>query len=144
MSATENLPQKPRPRLAGPEKPFWDGLREGEIRVQKCSRCGRSRFPANRYCPRCHSPKYEWKATEPKGEIETFCVFHKCYFAGFAGEMPYAVIQVRLKDPDLRFYSNPVGIRTEDLKTGLKVRAVFEKLDDAVTLLKFEPAEAAR
>ncbi|MFC5992075.1 Zn-ribbon domain-containing OB-fold protein [Limoniibacter endophyticus] len=138
------LPPRPRPRLDGPERPFWQGLREGEIRVQQCSHCKRKRFPVSRYCPHCHSPEFSWEATGTQGTIESFCVFHKCYFPGFVKDMPYAVIQVRMDDADLRFYSNPIGIDDDELRSGMTMEAVFERIDDELTLLKFKPLEARR
>src|SRR5690606_30092792 len=83
MNTASEIPAKPLPRLDGPEAPFWEGLREGEIRVQHCSACGRPRFPASRYCPKCHSGEFDWKPVTTEGEIESFCVFHKAYFPGF-------------------------------------------------------------
>lgn len=137
------LPEKPRPKLDGPEKPFWDGLREGEIRVQRCENCGRHRFPASRYCPHCHSPEFQWEAVAGEGEVESFCVFHKAYFPGFVPEMPYAVLQVKL-DSGVRFFSNPAkGEDKNALAVGTRVRAVFEPVDNDLTLLKFRCAEAA-
>ncbi len=135
------LPSKPLPRLDGPERPFWEGLRFGEIRVQHCLSCGAPRFPASRYCPVCHSAESEWRTVDPTGEIETFCVFHKAYFPGFVPEMPYAVVQVRL-DCGVRFFSNMIGVANRDLKTGMRVEAVFEPASREITLLKFRPVGA--
>ncbi|GHC78153.1 hypothetical protein GCM10010136_29860 [Limoniibacter endophyticus] len=58
--------------------------------------------------------------------------------------MPYAVIQVRMDDADLRFYSNPIGIDDDELRSGMTMEAVFERIDDELTLLKFKPLEARR
>lgn len=132
------LPAKPLPRIDGPERPFWEGLLEGVIRVQHCLSCGRPRFPASRYCPHCHSPESEWRAVDPFGEIETYCVFHKAYFPGFVPEMPYAVVQVRL-DCGVRFFSNMAGIGNDEIRTGMRVRAVFETAAPGIALLKFRP-----
>jgi uncharacterized protein len=135
-------PRKPLPRLDGPERLFWEGLREGQVRVQHCQSCGQPRFPASRYCPKCHAPEYEWRAVEPVGEVETFCIFHKVYFPAFLPEMPYAVVQVRL-DCGVRFFSNLIGTRNEELRIGMRVRAVFERATPEITLLKFESVEVS-
>lgn len=142
MSASVETPAKPLPRLDGPEAPFWQGLREGEIRVQHCGACGTPRFPASRYCPKCHSDEFAWKPVGAQGEVESFCIFHKAYFPGFVGEMPYPVVQVKL-DNGVRFFSNMVGLPNDELATGMRVSAVFERASPEVTLLKFEPAENA-
>jgi uncharacterized OB-fold protein len=130
---------KPLPRLDGPEGPFWQGLREREIRVQRCGSCGGFRFPASRYCPVCHSPDFAWEAVSPEGEVESYCVFHKAYFPGFTGELPYAVVQVKL-DSGVRFFSNLVGLPKDDIRIGMRVTALFDDVTREVTLLKFRPA----
>lgn len=135
------LPPKPRPRLDGPEQPFWLGLTEREIRVQRCA-CGHPRFPASRYCPVCHGEDFAWEAVEPTGTVEGHCVFHKAYFPGFVGKMPYAVVQVRL-DAGPRFFSNLVDCPPERIRQGLRVTAVFEDLDAEATVLKFRAIEEA-
>jgi uncharacterized protein len=133
---------KPLPDVNGAERVFWEGLRQREIRIQVCLECGRLRFPAARWCAWCRGEQSEWRAVEPVGEVESFCVFHKAYFPGFAEEVPYTVIQVRLSC-GARFFSNPVGASSQDIKAGMPVRAVFEDVNDDVTLLKFEPLTGA-
>lgn len=135
---------KPRPALDGPEGPFWEGLRAGEIRAQRCTGCGHHRFPASPACPRCHDARSEWVPVDGRGEVVSFCVFHKCYFPGFAEEMPYAVVQVRLAGSGVQFFSNMVGIGPAEIAVGMPVAPVFERVDGDLTLLKFRPAEDAR
>jgi uncharacterized OB-fold protein len=53
--------------------------------------------------------------------------------------VPYSVVQVRLNN-GVRFYSNLVGVDTADMEIGMKVQAVFERVEGSdVTLLKFKP-----
>ena len=138
MNPVTKLPAKPRPRLDGPERPFWEGLREGQVRVQKCLSCDSLRFPASRYCAKCHSDASEWAAVPPSGVVESFCVFHRAYFPGFVNEMPYAVVQVKL-DSGVRFFSNMPGMANEDIRIGMGVKAFFDRADRELTLLKFKP-----
>ncbi|NBW55229.1 MAG: hypothetical protein EBR42_08015 [Betaproteobacteria bacterium] len=49
------------------------------------------------------------------------------------------MVQVRLNN-GVRFYSNLVGVDTPDIRMGMKVQAVFERVEGSdVTLLKFKP-----
>jgi uncharacterized OB-fold protein len=127
------------PAVDGPDLPFWQGLRQREVRVQRCVNCGRYRFPAARFCPQCRSETLEWKRVAPTGIIETWCTFHRGYFEGL--EVPYTVIQVKL-DCEVRLFSNPVGAEPSALRIGLPVEAVFEDITQEVTLLKFKPRKA--
>jgi uncharacterized OB-fold protein len=78
-------------------------------------------------------------AVDDHGVVESFCTFHKAYWPGFAADVPYAVVQVRLSN-GVRFYSNLVGVDTPDIQMGMKVQAVFERVEGTdVTLLKFKP-----
>jgi uncharacterized OB-fold protein len=132
---------RPLPNVEGADRPFWQGLRGREVRVQYCQDCGACRFPAARFCARCRSEISDWHAVAPRGIVETWCVFHRGYFDGL--EVPYTVIQVRL-DCGVRLFSNPVGIEGIALRIGLPVEAVFEDVTPEITLLKFKPRKAQR
>jgi uncharacterized protein len=140
ITAIREQPPKPLPHLAGPLLPFWEGLRAREIRVQKCLQCDRLRFPASCYCADCHGSRYEWATIGQTGEIESFCIFHKSYLPGFTTSIPYAVIQVRLAS-GVQFFSSILGVANAAIRIGMRVRAVFEDVDERVTLLKFAPLE---
>lgn len=127
---------RPLPTIEGPDQPFWQALRRREVHVQRCRNCGKSRFPATRFCSQCRSEVFEWHTVAPTGIVETWCVFHRAYFEGLG--VPYTVIQVRL-DCGVRLFSNPVGIETTALRIGLPVEAVFEDITPDITLLKFRP-----
>ena len=46
-------------------------------------------------------------------------------------------------DEGPRLYSNLVGVTNDAIRIGMRVRARFEPVTDAVTLVKFEPDEGA-
>jgi uncharacterized OB-fold protein len=127
---------RPLPDIAGADAPFWQALRRRELRVQRCGHCETYRFPATRYCPHCRSEESDWQAVAPTGIVETWCVFHRAYFADMP--VPYTVIQVRL-DCGVRLFSNPVAVETGALRIGLAVEAAYEDITPDVTLLKFKP-----
>jgi uncharacterized protein len=127
---------RPLPTVDGPDKPFWQALRRGEVQVQRCSTCGTHRFPAARYCAHCRSEESEWVAVAPTGILETWCVFHRPYFEDLP--VPYTVIQVRL-DCGVRLFSNPADVDTGALRIGMPVEGAFEDIAPDVTLLKFKP-----
>ncbi|HVZ44925.1 MAG TPA: OB-fold domain-containing protein [Ramlibacter sp.] len=130
-------PSKPLPDPDGENGPFWEGASRGEVRVQRCTGCGLLRFPACRYCSRCLGEKSEWVRTNGRGEVETFCIFHRAYFPSFAADIPYNVALVRLEEGP-KMFTNLVGLAREELRIGMKVRAVFERVSEAAALVKFE------
>lgn len=127
---------RPLPVIEGADRPFWQGLQQREVRVQRCDNCGAFRFPAARFCAHCRSDMFDWHRVAGTGAIESWCVFHRAYFEGLT--VPYAVIQVRL-DCGIRLFSNPVGVEPDALAIGMPVEAVFEDITPEITLLKFKP-----
>jgi uncharacterized OB-fold protein len=135
-------PGKPMPDVDDPfNARFWQGLKEQRLLLQTCSECQLPRFPASRYCPHCHSEACEWRDADGQGVVESFCTFHKAYWPGFAAEVPYSVVQVRLAN-GVQFFSNLVGVPTAHIFIGMKVQPVFERVNATeLTLLKFKPVE---
>ncbi len=145
LGGTKPAPAKPMPSVDDPfNARFWAGLRQGRLMLQTCMDCHAPRFPASRHCPHCHSESGDWREVDGHGVVESFCTFHKAYWPGFAADVPYSVVQVRMSN-GVRFYSNLVGVDTSAIQMGMKVQAVFEPVDGSdVTLLKFKPmAEAS-
>lgn len=139
LAGTKPAPAKPLPSADDPfNARFWDGLRQGRLMLQTCMDCHVPRFPASRHCPHCHSELCDWLAVDGHGVVESFCTFHKAYWPGFAADVPYSVVQVRMTN-GVRFYSNLVGVDTQDIQIGMNVQAVFERVAGSdVTLLKFK------
>ena len=128
---------KPLPKIDERTKPHWEGNVVHELRVQRCDDCGTMRFPASRWCAHCLSENTSWQKVSGKGKVWSWCVFHRAYFKGFESDVPYAVALIEL-DEGPKMYSNLVGIPREQIKIGMRVRAVFDKVTDDVTLVKFE------
>lgn len=144
LGGGKTVPAKPLPSMDDPfNARFWAGLRQGRLMLQTCMDCHAPRFPASRHCPHCHSECGDWLEVDGHGVVESFCTFHKAYWPGFATDVPYTVVQVRLSN-GVRFYSNLVGVDTSDIQMGMNVQAVFEPVDGSdVTLLKFKPMAKA-
>ena len=134
---------KPLPRLDDHNRPFWEGARAGRLLLQRCLDCGTWRFPAARWCAACHGERSDWQAASGEGRVHSFCFFHRAYFPGFEAELPYNVAVVELSE-GVRLFSNLAGVAKPDIRIGMAVRAAFEKATDAVTLVKFRPAEGNR
>ncbi|MFM9886182.1 MAG: Zn-ribbon domain-containing OB-fold protein [Burkholderiales bacterium] len=127
---------KPLPIVDGPNKPFWEGARTGTLMLQRCLDCKRYRFPASRYCSNCLGGASEWQVTSGQGTVVSYCGFHKAYWPSFANEVPYDVVQVRLKE-GVQLFSNLVDVPRESIKIGMKVRAHFDAVTGEVTLVRF-------
>ncbi len=89
--------------------PFWEGTAAGELRVQRCTSCGRRRMPPRPMCPHCTSLASSWEAASGRGHIWSFVVPHPPLLAAYAEVAPYNVIVVELdEEPTIRFCGNVV------------------------------------
>lgn len=128
---------KPLPVIGERDRPFWEGLRQREVRLLTCEACAHVRYEAFSTCPACGSDERRWVRASGRGTIWSLARFHKAYFAGFATDIPYTVIVVALEEGP-KVYSNLVDA-PHGATIGMSVEAAFEDVTPEVTLLKFRP-----
>ncbi len=131
---------KPLPHPDRDGRPFWEGLREGELRVQRCVGCAAHRWPPREVCHRCRSLESEWVALSGRGRVTSWVRTHQLFMPAFRDDVPYDVVQVALEeDSGLRLMGRltPGGVPSG----GLRVRARFVTITDEVTLLHWEPTQ---
>jgi uncharacterized OB-fold protein/acyl dehydratase len=116
---------------------FWDGAREGELRIQKCARCGRLRHPPGPMCPHCHAVEREHVVASGRGELHSYVVHHHPPVPGRTP--PYVVGLVEL-DEGVRIVGNVIGCSPEEVRIGMPVELTFERVDDELTLPQWTPA----
>jgi uncharacterized OB-fold protein len=132
------LPPKPLPTMDRDSLPFWEGVRAGELRIQRCRGCGAYRWPARAICNCCRSFDAEWVKASGKGVVKSWVVTHQVFARAFQDDVPYSVILVQLEEQvDLqmigRFSDPAIEPRAE-----MAVEAVFALAggDDALVLWK--------
>ncbi|GAA2093742.1 hypothetical protein GCM10009780_39260 [Actinomadura alba] len=128
----------PAPMIGPDTRFFWDGVREGELRVQKCGACGRLRHPPGPMCPHCHALDRDHVVASGRGELHSYVVHHHPPVPGRTG--PYVVGLVELEE-GVRMVGNVIGCPPGDVRIGMPVRLVFERLDDGLTLPQWIPAD---
>ena len=134
-------PARPVPQVTPYLAPFFAAAREQQLVVQRCSGCGALRFPPREICSRCLSTEGSWRPVSGRGEIFSFNIMHQIYHPGFAAEVPYAVVVVRLEEGP-KITSNLVGCPVDAITVGLPVEMIFERLSPEVTLPQFRPRAA--
>lgn len=131
--------EKPLPGINEDSAPYWEGTQHGELRVQCCLDCGHLRFPPAILCPKCLSEMARWRRLSGRGTVYTFIIVHRPQYPAFLDDVPYNVAIIELEE-GIRMHTNIVECAAEDLRIGMAVEAVFEKINDDVTLPKFRPA----
>ena len=117
---------------------FWEGTRQGELRLQRCLDCGHVYFPPRPFCPLCMSRNVEVFAASGRGTLASYVISHRRQ-PNF--EPPYSVAMVELEEGP-RIISNIVGCEQtpETLQLDMPLEAVFRKLTDEIHLVQFRPA----
>lgn len=134
----------PEPDITPLNKPYWDGLKEGELRYQRCKSCGNCWLPARESCPRCLAANSEWVPARGRGRILSWVVYHTAYHDAFADRVPYDVTLVEL-DEGPRLLTNIInGERGKSLKIGAVVELAIEREADlALARFKLVNTDAA-
>ena len=118
---------------------FWDGTREGELRLQRCQDCGHTYFPPRPFCPACASRNVEAFAASGRGSLLSYVINHRPH-PSFDG--PYAIAVVKLDEgPTLMSNIVDCAQTPEALVLDMPLEVVFEEQDDSITLPLFRPAD---
>lgn len=120
-------------------RPFWNGCKEGVLRLQRCDGCGALRYPISPVCPSCLSTDVGWEQVSGRGEVYTFGVFRHLYNDAWADRIPYAVAIVRLEEGPFMI-GDVVDVDVDAVHVGMPVRVRFEEATPDVTLPRFAPA----
>jgi uncharacterized protein len=127
--------------LPTPEtKPFWQGTREGELRLQRCDACAHVYFPPRPFCPKCAGRAVSWFAASGRGSLYSYIIHHRPV-PGFTP--PYSIAVVELEEGP-RMMTNIIDCpqTPEALQLDMRVEVVFKQLNDEIFLPQFRPAQA--
>ncbi len=135
-------PQRPLPQPITPEaRPYWDGLKEGKLRLPRCRECGRPFFYPRVACPFCASRTIAWMDASGRGKLHSFSIAHQSFNRALKVPPPYVLALVELEEGP-RMMGNLVNVEPDParLACDMPVRVVFSKLTDDVTIPLWEPA----
>jgi uncharacterized protein len=126
---------KPLPTPTDVSRPYWDGLKLGEIRLQRCTSCADLQFYPRSMCRTCGARALEWEVVGNTGVVYSATVIHRPPMEAFASSVPYVYAIVEL-DAGPRLVTNIVADDVESVRIGMPVTAQFDDEGD-VTLLRF-------
>lgn len=132
--------QKPLPIPTQTSKPFWDGLREGKVRLQRCTTCDKRIHYPRANCPVCLGTNLDWVEVPGTGTLYTFTIARRPTAPQFQDEVPQKIAVVEL-DEGPRLTTTLVNVEESAIKVGMRVKPVFEDVPGSdLTLLRYEPA----
>lgn len=109
---------KPAPAEAGPQQLFFDALKNGRFRMQRCQACTRHVFYPRVLCNHCGSPELAWVEASGKGTVYSTTVVRRKADAG--GDINVALIDL---EEGVRMMSRVDGMAPDAVRIGMPVRA---------------------
>jgi uncharacterized OB-fold protein len=138
----------PVPERSGLSAPYWEGLGQELLKVQRNPRSGVYQWPPQWIAYDDQSFDLEWVAVEPRGRIYSWTrVWHPVHPA-LKDACPYIVVVVELPGAgNVRMLGNLLGDPRQTVRIGAEVEAVFEHHRDAeppFTLAQWRLADGAQ
>ena len=113
---------------------FWDGTAAGELRIQRCAKCGVLRHPPGPMCPACGEASTAgvaggegYTVAAGTGEVFSYVVHHHPPVPG--KRLPMVVALVQLPE-GVRILGEMPGVRPDQVRIGLPVRVTFTRAGD--------------
>ena len=120
-------------------RPYWEGLKQGELLIQRCDSCSQAVFYPRAICPHCHSDQLSWIVASGKGTIYSYTVAHQA-FGPFAADVPFIVVLIELEE-GARMLSRLLAAPRERVTIGAAVQVVYEQVEEDLTLPYFRLLE---
>lgn len=130
--------RRPRPVINQDVAPFWHGLQERKLNLQRCCSCLTLRFPFQPVCGACQSETWEVTESVGTGTVYSFTRVHHPPQPGFP--VPYVVGLIEL-DEGARIVGLLKGEPAGGYEIGTRV-GVSYTTDDDFTFADFSPLDA--
>ena len=119
-------------------QPFWEKLKEGEIYATKCKKCGKLYYPPQVDCPECLASDVEWIKLSEEAKLETYTqVLTRPQ--SFENYEPY-IIAIASTSEGVKIMGWLEGVKLEEIKVGMKLKATGGLLEDGYHIIKFTKA----
>lgn len=120
------------------EIPYWEAAKNRRLVLQRCNTCGKAWYPIGPACPHCFSTDYKWDRMSGQGVVHNYVIYHKAWTPFYEKRVPYAVVQVELKEGP-RLTTNLLECPVTDVKIGMPVEVTYEDITKEITLVQFRP-----
>jgi uncharacterized OB-fold protein/acyl dehydratase len=147
---------RPRPAINRVNQALFDGYRAHELRIPKCSECGRLFFPPLPRCSECGSFDIGYAVASGHGTVYSYTVVHYPQVPGFRYPIVTALVELEPIDGQVvRFLADMVGVTPDAVTIGMPVEIEWldshpAQVEDAtdsrgpISLPQFRPATPTR
>jgi uncharacterized OB-fold protein len=127
-------------------QPYWDGVQQRKLLVQRCGHCGRYQFPPDAQCNGCGNKVLAFEEVSGRGKVFSFTeAVTGARHPYFQALQPYLVGFVELDEQEgLVFASNFPGSKFEDLSIGAPVQVEFQELPEGTIIPQFRLTSATQ
>ncbi len=94
----------------------------------KCKKCGKVFFPGRLICNACGHREFETINLPDQGKLLTYTIIRVAP-DGFGDQAPYAMGIIEVED-NVRFMSQIVDVKLDEIKIGMPVKMEFRKIRD--------------
>ena len=122
----------------GEEKLYFEALKRHELVFHRCSECATVLFPLRQVCISCSHENLVLEVSAGNGIVHSFTTQHRASHPFFADSVPYTLLLVDMAE-GFRVLANLIEGTEADISVGAPVDAVFDDVDDELTLLRFRP-----
>ncbi len=117
------------------ESAFYRGLAEGRVVGQRCPSCHKVYVPPRSACPTDGHPTTDEVELADTGTVTTFCIVN-VPFLGQRITPPYVSAYVLLDGADIAFLHLILDIPAEEVRMGMRVRAVWKPREEWGTTIE--------
>jgi uncharacterized OB-fold protein len=132
-----DVPQWLMPRPTPEDREFWAGAGRGELRIQRCSSCGKHQHYARLLCSHCGKDAVEWVTASGGGTIYSFTVIRQNGVPPFKERLPFVVATIDLDEDGARMVAPMPTLDPDDARIGMRVRATFRPAGDDLGFVDF-------
>lgn len=129
---------RPKPQPTPETRHFWEGLKRGELILQRCGETGRAYFPPRPFSPYTGTREVEVFRASGRATLYSYVIHHRPV-PGFTP--PYAIAVVTLEE-GVRMMTNIVDCpqTPEALVLDMALELAPTPMDEEITLPLFRPA----
>lgn len=120
---------------------YIQGLDAGELRLQRCTKCGKVQFPPRPACTVCRSSALQWERFPELASVFTWTVVGHTRLTAFEGLTPYVVAVLEVADLGVRIVGR-IDAPAEQMAFGVRCRWTVGPGPDGDLVPVWTPDEA--
>jgi uncharacterized OB-fold protein len=139
MSETKKTPRPlPKPDIYAKTRPFWEAANQGKLLLQYCKDSGKYQWYPRSGSVHTGKRNIEWREVAGRGTVYAYTV-SVAPWPGHEDRVPYLCALVELQE-GVRILANLVNVKPDDVRSGMPVQLVWERLSEEFNYPAFEPA----